>query len=35
MNRTELVASTQTAWLPKDECPRTVREAAKFLGISP
>ena len=35
MNRTEFVASMQTAWLPKDECPLTVREAAKFLGVSP
>ena len=35
MNRTELVATMQTEWIPKDECPLTVREAAKFLGVSP
>jgi excisionase family DNA binding protein len=35
MNRSEFVATTQTAWIPKDEFPLTVREAAKFLGVSP
>ena len=35
MNRTEFAATAQTSWIPKEECPLTVREAAKFLGVSP
>ena len=35
MNRTEFAATAETSWIPNEECPLTVREAAKFLGVSP
>jgi excisionase family DNA binding protein len=35
MSPTEFAATAQSAWILKDECPLTVREAAKFLGVSP
>ena len=35
MNRTELPVIEQTASAVKDEYPMSVREAAKYLGVSP
>ena len=35
MNHPELAATGETSWFPKEQCPLTVREAAKFLGVSP
>jgi excisionase family DNA binding protein len=35
MDRTVLESPNERAWIPKDEYPLTVRDAAKFLGVSP
>jgi excisionase family DNA binding protein len=35
MNRLETTSASDTLWFRKEECPLTVREAAKFLGVSP
>jgi excisionase family DNA binding protein len=35
MNRLETTSTSDTPWFRKEECPLTVREAAKFLGVSP
>ena len=35
MTPTALVNTDQQIWKPKDEYPLTVREAAKYLGVSP
>ncbi len=35
MTRAAHVDTDQQIWKPKDEYPLTVREAAKYLGVSP
>jgi excisionase family DNA binding protein len=35
MTHTALVDADEQIWKPKDEYPLTVREAAKYLGVSP
>jgi len=35
MNHETLLTSDSQSSAPVDECPLTVREAAKFLGVSP
>jgi excisionase family DNA binding protein len=35
MNRAALIATEERTWTPGDQYPLTVREAAKFLGVSP
>jgi excisionase family DNA binding protein len=35
MNHSAFVDISQQASAPQEECPMTVREAAKYLGVSP
>jgi len=35
MNRAALIATEERSWTRGDQYPLTVREAAKFLGVSP
>jgi excisionase family DNA binding protein len=35
MNHAVPESPNECSWIPKDDCPLTVRDAAKFLGVSP